>query len=505
MTTQLQPSEKTTSSTISETVKSEQITLPVKEDWSYATKELLDTLPQAWTRGLLYFLLIFIAIILPWAIFSKIDETGNARGRIEPKEETIKLDAAVAGTVSKIRVKEGDRVKAGQVLMLLESDLINSDLKQAQDKLTGQLNRLNQLSLLKTQLILALSTQQQQNKAAELEKQTQVDQAKENVVTLKNTYNLLQTEKNAQVNQAITTLKNNEEALKIHRVRLDNTKREIERYQQAAIDGVVSSSQVDDKKDLSQELQRIYEQGLSDIEQAKLRLKEQKSNYEKAIAQAKSDIEQGKLRLTQQNKGLQSLIHTNELAMLRIQEQLKNNETETVTLNSEIAQIKTQIKSLNFQLSQRNIKATVSGILFQLPIQKAGAVVQLGTRIAEIASQNSPLIVRAQMPTSDSGSLREGLAVKLKFDAYPFQDYGVGEGKLFKISPTTSLVDTANGKAEVYKLEISLNKDCMPTANQCIPLRPGDTVTAEVVVRQRRIIDFVLDPFKKLQKGGLQL
>lgn len=258
--------------------------MPVKEDWSYATKELLDTLPQAWTRGLLYFLVIFIAIIVPWAIFSKIDETGNARGRIEPKEETIKLDAAVAGTVSEIRVKEGDRVKAGQVLMLLESDLINSDLKQVQDKLTGQLNRLNQLSLLKTQLILALSTQQQQNKAAELEKQTQVDQAKENVVTLKNTSNLLQTEKNAQVNQAITTLKNNEEALKIHRVRLDNTKREIERYQQASIDGVVSSSQVDDKKDLSQERQRIYEQGQSDITQAKLRLKEQKSNYEKAIA-----------------------------------------------------------------------------------------------------------------------------------------------------------------------------------------------------------------------------
>jgi len=172
------------------------ITLESNQDWSYATKELLDTLPQAWTRGLLYFLVIFIAIVLPWAVFSKIDETGNARGRIEPKEETIKLDAAVAGTVAEIRVKEGELVKAGQVLMVLESDLINSDLKQTQDKLAGQLNRLNQLSLLKTQLILALSTQEQQNKAAELEKQTQVDQAKENVVTLKNTYKLLQTEKN---------------------------------------------------------------------------------------------------------------------------------------------------------------------------------------------------------------------------------------------------------------------------------------------------------------------
>jgi hemolysin D len=36
-------------------------------------------------------------------------------------------------------------------------------------------------------------------------------------------------------------------------------------------------------------------------------------------------------------------------------------------------------------------------------------------------------------------------------------------------------------------------------------LRPGDTATAEVIVRQRRIIDLILDPFKKLQKGGLEL
>jgi HlyD family secretion protein len=36
-------------------------------------------------------------------------------------------------------------------------------------------------------------------------------------------------------------------------------------------------------------------------------------------------------------------------------------------------------------------------------------------------------------------------------------------------------------------------------------LRPGDTATAEVIVRQRRIIDFLLDPFKKLQQGGVKL
>lgn len=474
-------------------------------DWSYVTKELLDTLPQAWTRGLLYFLVLFVAIGLPWAIFSKVDETGTAQGRVEPQEEPIKLDSAVAGTVTKIEVKEGERVKAGQVLLVLESDLIKSDLNQAQEKLEGQLNRLNQLNLLKNQLIFSLSTQRQQNQAAELEKQSQIEQAQQSLEIVQNTYNLLESEKNAQLSQAEASLKNAQTSSQIARIRLDSAQREIERYQNAWQEGIASEIQVVQKKDEAQEKQQIYEQSQGEIEQAQLRIAEQKSSYQKSLKQAQSDIEQANLRLSEQKRSLQTLTHSNKLALLKIEEQLKNIETDITSLNSEIEQTRNQIKSLNFQLSQYTLKAPASGIVFQLPIQKAGAVVQQGTHIAEIASDNSPLIVRAQMPTTQSGSLEEGLPVKLKFDAYPFQDYGLLEGKLSKISPTTSEIDTPNGKIEVYKLEISLNQTCMPSANQCIPLRPGDTATAEVIVRQRRIIDFILDPFKKLQKGGLEL
>ncbi|WP_013321445.1 HlyD family efflux transporter periplasmic adaptor subunit [Gloeothece verrucosa] len=488
-----------------ETINKSEPIIESVHDWSYATKELLDTLPKAWTRGLLYFLLIFVSLVLPWAIFSKIDETGTARGRIEPEEETVKLDAAVAGTVSEIRVKEGDTVKAGQVLLMLESDLVKSDLKQAQDKLEGQLNRLNQLKLLKSQLIFALSTQQQQNKAGELEKQAQIDQAQQNLDNLKTTYNLLESEKIAQLNQAEATLKNNQRAYKLAQIRVANSQREIKRYKEAWEEGIASEIQVVEKEDIAQEKQGNYEQSQSDVEQAKLRLAEQQSIFHKSIKQAKSDIEQAELRLKEQQRSLQTLIHSNELARLKIEEQLKNIDTDTASLKAEIALSKSQIQSLQFQLSQRTLKAPVSGVIFQLPIQQAGAVVQPGTRVAEIASQKTPLILRAQMPTTESGSLKKGLPVKIKFDAYPYQDYELVEGKLLEISPTTSQIDTAKGKVEVYKLEIVLAQTCVKTANQCVALRPGDTATAEVIVRQRRIIDFVLDPFKKLQKGGLKL
>ena len=488
-----------------ELIKDNPIIFEPHQDWSYATKELLDTLPKAWTRGLLYFLLIFVSIALPWAILAKIDETGTATGRIEPLEGTVKLDAAVAGTVSEIKIEEGDTVKAGQVLLVLESDLVKAELKQAQDKLEGELNRLNQLNLLKSQLVLALSTQQQQNKAGELEKQSQIEQAQQDLHTLKSTYNFLQSEQISQLNQAETTVKNNETNLRFARVRLANAQREIERYEKAWQEGIASEIQVMEKKDIAQERENSYEQSKSDVEQAKLNLAEQKSSYQKAIKQGLADIEQAELRLKEQQRSLESLIHSNQLSILRIEEQIKNTETDISTLKSDIAQTQSQIDSFKFQLSQRSFKAPVSGIVFQLPIKKAGAVVQTGTRIAEISAQESPLILRSQMPTNQSGSLKEGLPVKIKFDAYPYQDYGLLEGQLSEISPTTSEIDTADGKVEVYKLEIILNQTCMPSANQCIPLRPGDTATAEVIVRQRRIIDFVLDPFKKLQKGGLKL
>ncbi len=475
------------------------------EDWSEITKESLDTLPQVWTRGLLYFLVAFVSMILPWMILSKVDETGTARGRIEPKDKTIKLDVAVAGTVAEIRVKEGDSVKAGQTLLLLESELVKSELRQAQDKLEGQLNRLSQLKSSKNQLIVSLATQEQQNQSQKLEKQTQIDQAQQNILSLKNAYELQKDERLSQVNQAQQTLKNSRTASQLVESSLASSQREVQRYSKLNKTGVVPEINLVEKQDIAKDKQKLYEQAKSDIQQAKLRLAEQQSSYERNLRQANADIEQAKLRLKEQERGYQTLTRSGQLAVLKIAEQQKNLDTDITSLKSDIAQSKSQIDSLKFQLGQRELKAPVSGILFQLPIQKAGSVVQLGTMVAEIASINSPLIIRAQMATTESGSLRTGLPVKLKFDAYPFQDYGVVSGELIKISPNTVEVDTPNGKVAAYNLEIAIKQNCIPSADKCIPLRPGDTATAEVIVRQRRIIDFLIDPFKKLQQGGMKL
>ncbi|HBL62350.1 MAG TPA: HlyD family secretion protein [Cyanobacteria bacterium UBA8803] len=475
------------------------------EDWSSLTKELIDTLPRVWTRGLLYFLVVFAGIVLPWAMLSKVDETGSARGRLEPHGQVFKVDAPVAGTVAKVLVKEGQLVTEKQPLLELESEEIKSELQQAQTRLEGQENRLAQLELMKNQLLLGVRAQQQQNQAQELEKQAQVEQARHNLQSLRNSYNLQKEEKLAQVEQARQNFEYSQTASNLADIRLTKAQREVQRYRQLREQGVVPEIKVVEQEDLAQERQRLREQAESDVQQGKLKKEEQQSSYQRMIYQAQSDIQQAKLRLQEQEKSYQTLIHSGKLAMLKSEEQLKELDAQVTTLKAEISQSKSQIQAWKFQLEQRVLRAPVNGTIFQLPIQRTGAVVQPSTLIAEIAPKNAALILRAQMATSESGTLSKGMAVKMKFDAYPFQDYGVVEGTLSQISPTSKITETAQGAIATFDLEIELKQTCIQTSNGCTALTPGQTATAEVIVRQRRIIDFIIDPFKKLQNGGLEL
>ena len=474
-------------------------------DWSSQTKELIDTLPRVWTRGLFYFLAIFTAIALPWTMLAQVDETGTARGRLEPSGKTFILDAPVAGTVAAINVKAGDVVEAEQTLLELESDLVSAELQQLQTQLLGQQNQLNQLELLKKQLLLTVDTQEQESQGQKLEKQAQVAQAQQQLKFYQTSYDSQQEEKLAQVNQAKQDVAYAQTALNSAQKVLDKAQKEIERYRNALKQGIISEVQVVEQENIIAERQQAFDQAQSELQQAKLRLAEQQNNYAQVVRRAKSDIEEARLRLQEQDKGDRTLTHTGKLAVLRSKEQLKNTESEIATLNTEIAQSKSQIASAQYELKQRVLKAPVSGTVFELPVQKPGEVLQPGDAIAEIAPKGSSLVVMAEMATAESGSLSKGMPVKLKFDAYPFQDYGIVSGKLINISPTSKVTETEAGQVVSYKLEIELARDCLPTANQCIALRPGDTVTAEVVVRQRRIIDLILDPFKKLQTGGLDL
>ena len=474
-------------------------------DWHYGTEELLDALPRLWSRSLLYLLVTFTAVILPWSMLSKVDETGRAKGRIEPQGATQKLDTQTGGSVSAVNVKEGDIVKAGQVLLELKSDVIENHLEEVQARLSGYQSQLVQLKLLKNQLRLTISIQEQQNQSQQSEKVAQIDRAQQQLDSKQNLYNIQKLEKQALVEQAKQNVLSTHNTYELTKNRLRRNQAEVQRYEKLFQVGAVPQIKIVELEDKAEESQQLHQNSLSEVKQSQLRLKEEQNRCQAVINQAASEIKQAKLRLIEQKNSYKSLINGGKLALLQTQEQLKDIERQIINLRSQASQAKSQSASLQTRLQQHIVRSPIDGIIFELPVSKAGEVLQPGQRIAQIAPKNAQFILKAHIPSHESGFVKVGMPVKIKFDAYPFQEYGVVTGRVNWISPDSKPKQTLQGNIESYQLEIALNKQFIENNKKKINLTPGQTATAEIVVRQRRVIDFILDPFKKLQKGALEL
>ncbi|MGL6344247.1 MAG: HlyD family efflux transporter periplasmic adaptor subunit, partial [Waterburya sp.] len=494
-------------------VSNSESNLPVlvaeREDWSGATKDLLDALPRVWTRGLLYFLIIGTGIIVPWSVVTKVDETGTARGRLEPKNQVIHLDAPVAGRIEAINVKEGDKVKKGAILAEIDSEIANSELAQLQEKISGLQQRLSQLELMKTQSLTTLDTKEEETQSRLLEKQSQVEQAQQNFNTLKALYESQKGEKQAQIEQAQQEINSSIAARKQAEVALKGAQEKARRYELAYKQGVIAQDRFFDVQQQAQENRESLAQASSAVEQAKSRLEEQENSYQNLIKQSKAEIEQAALRLEEQQRSDQTLASSGKLEQLQTAEGIQEVESQITEVKSEIAQIEKQIESSKFELKQRELTAPNDGTVFHIPARGKGSVVQPGERMIEIAPQDSTLILKAQIPPTDSGFLKKGMPVKIKFDAYPFQDYGISEGTLISISPDSKVAETAQtaqGQEDnYYELKVELDKPYVLDQGKRIKLTPGQTATAEIIVRQRRVIDFFLDPFRKLEEDGMKL
>lgn len=409
----------------------------------------------------------FTGLALPWAMVARIDEVGTAQGRLEPLGQTIQLDAVAGGRVAAVNAAEGDRVTAGQSLLDLNSENLRTELLQAQTRLDGQINRFNQQDLLMVQLEQSLQTQTLRNQAQASEQQSQIRQIQQQLNSQAQDLNWTQEILSQDVDQA-------------------------ERYYGLYSSGILSRNEAQNFGRTALETGQRQHQAEGQIAQSQVELQKQQVAYNRILREG-------------------------ELANLDTQRQLQQLMSQQVTLESEIRQTRNQIQALEQQWQQRAIIVPTSGTLFQLAVQHPGAVLQPGQTVARIAPEGTPLILRAQISARESGFLKLDLPVKLKFDAYPYQDYGIVPGHISWISPDSRPAgsdaalasdrppDTPDSPGGIYDLEITIPNPQVSDGITTIALSPGQTAQAEILIRQRRIIDLIIDPFKQMRSRGMQL
>lgn len=169
---------------------------------------------------------------------------------------------------------------------------------------------------------------------------------------------------------------------------------------------------------------------------------------------------------------------------------------QTLEQENRIARLQSEITAAELSLQHTTITAPVGGQITTLEVRSAGAVMQPGQTVATIAPAGARLVVEAQVPNKDIAFVEKGLPAKLKFDAFPFQDYGSVEGTVIEVSPDAQF-DKELGS--FYKVKIAPQQTEIAAKGKRVPLRPGLTLSAEIITERKSILSLILEPFRKLK------
>ena len=156
-----------------------------------------------------------------------------------------------------------------------------------------------------------------------------------------------------------------------------------------------------------------------------------------------------------------------------------------------IDQMNKQVKSAELQLQYQNVRAPISGTIFD-PQVRAESVLGPGQTILSVVSTDG-LYAEVFVPNKDIGFIKNGQSTKVRVDAFPFSRYGELNSKVKQISADALPPDPPLFNFYRFPVKLNLDRDYLQSREIKIPLKPGMAVTANLKLREKRVISLLSD------------
>ena len=417
------------------------------EIWSSLTQS------QKWSGRLIWTFVGVTTFGIMWSFITLIDETVQIQGKLEPLGTTIDVKVPLGGVIKTILVSEGEIVNEDQVLLELDTRAVKS--------------KLNTLEVVKSQIeadTLLSKIQLGKNVNVNLLNENQ----KIKLLSLKNEYD-----------SRIAASKNNVEQSTFN---WDSNIEKVKTLEELLVI----------REDILKNLKGLIEiGGLSKIQY----LKEQQEviQLRGQLQTSKNDLKTSLAVLKEAENKL-----SNTIAATKIDFSTKVEENE-----KQIAQLNNQIKEAQLTLSYQEIKSPLNGIVFDLQPAAPGFVVNTELPILKIVPIDD-LVARAFVSNKDIAFLKVGQEVKVRVDAYPYNEFGEIEGIIESIGSDV-LEPEQNFNFYRFPITIRLKKPYIEYKNKELPLRSGMSLSVNIVLRQRPVLSLFTERILPFWSGLEQL
>ena len=159
-------------------------------------------------------------------------------------------------------------------------------------------------------------------------------------------------------------------------------------------------------------------------------------------------------------------------------------------------ELERQLEENKIMMGYQQIKAPISGLVFDLQPQKPGFVGATGQPFLKIVPSDN-LIAKIEIDSRTIGFVTTGKKAAISIDSYPATDFGVIDGEVTKIGSDALPPNPAEGKGYRFPAEIKLDKQYLTLKNGSkLPLQVGMSLTANVKLRKVSYLQLLLGTFQ---------
>lgn len=428
-----------------------------------AILEVTETPPSPTKRLIMWTVLALIVIGLLWAFLGHINEVAVANGKVIPSGQAKTVQVKNKGIVKEIRVEEGQKVEEGDILVLLDPTTTSADYD----------------SLKKRAAYYKLDIQRL---TAELTGQPFIPEEDPDLEAhdLAAEIALYQ----SRTNDYRTQRESRQEVIAQKRARLEAARATYEKYNEGL------------------KIAQTKEEKLTELMEAEaisaFQLLEQQNQTIEYAQNAQSQLDeltsiQAEIAEAEQNLANVDASYRKEIM------------TALVDAKKEYYSVTESIKKADEDSRMATIVAPTSGRVYNLNIHTVGGIVTDAQALMQIVPEEASLEFEVYADNKDIGFIKDGQTAEVKVETFNFQKFGIVDAVVTEVS-----ADAVNEVAdqERYKkfklILVPSGKKTIDVFGEEVPLAVGMNVSAEIKIKEKRIVDFFLDPFRRYTSEALR-
>ena len=404
---------------------------------------------------------LMLAAFLGWASWATVEESTTGAGQVIPSSQTQVVQTLDGGIVRDIRVREGDLVEAGQVLIDVDDTGLASTLGEIRSRrrsLEAQIARLEAEAGGQETVSFAAGLSEHAGGTVAAERAAFLSRQAQRVEEIEILRQQLR-----QREQELRELRANEARLQ---ATLEPLQSEVELTRNLASRGAVPQIEL-----LRLERQFAEAKGQLQVTEA-------------ALPRAESAIDEARRRVDAVN--------------LRFRAEARERLAGAL---AELAVIEETERGAADRVKRTLLRAPVRGIVNRLNISTIGAVVRPAVDIVEITPLDDTLLIEARIRPQDVAFIRPGQAASIKLTAYDFLVYGDIGGTVERISADT--IEDEQGNT-FYRVIVGTEAGGLTRSGETIEILPGMVATVDILTGQKTVLDYLMKPVLRVGSEALR-